>query len=112
MGTALTWTSRQRDELDPQFDPNDQVQQRDVFAAYKFHKARHKLGETKNGGVGLHVITIISERHFAQAGGVHDPDNPLVKQFFNESIDWAEHTFGAGRCIWLGWTWMNSGPES
>ena len=67
IGTALTWTSRQRDELDPDFD-RDCAQMRDVFAAYKAHKARHRIGETKNGGVGLHVMTIISERHFAQTG--------------------------------------------
>jgi len=96
IGTALTWTTRIRDELDPGFDPSDHDQQRDIFTAYKLHKARLGIGETKNGGVGLHVMTVISERHFAQAGNIHDPGNPRLKQFFEESIAWAEDTFGHG----------------
>ncbi|HEY8575834.1 MAG TPA: hypothetical protein VIL88_05790 [Devosia sp.] len=96
IGTALTWTSRTRDNLDPNFDPDDHAQQRDVSTAYKMHKARLGIGETKNGGVGLHVMTVISERHFAQVGDVHDPSNPRLKEFFEESIAWAEKTFGSG----------------
>lgn len=96
IGTALTWTTRIRDESDPSFDSSDKAQQRDVMTAYKRHKARLAIGETKNGGVGLHVMTIISERHFVQAGNIHDPENPRLKQFFEESIAWAENTFGAG----------------
>ena len=96
IGTALTWTNRQRDEVDPDFERGNKAHERDVFAAYKAHKARHKIGETKNGGVGLHVMTIISERHFAQTGDVHNANNPRIKQFFVESINWADQTFGAG----------------
>lgn len=96
MGTALTWTSRKTDALDPAFDPNNKEHVRNVFEAFKRHKARLNIGETKNGGVGLHVMTVVSERYFAETGDVHNPNNPRIKAVFEESIKWAEHTFGEG----------------
>lgn len=96
IGTALTWTSRQTDALDPEYDPTNPDHARDVWAAYKHHKARLNLGENKNGGVGLHVMTVVSASFFAETGDVYDPGNPRIKAHFEASIAFVEHMFGAG----------------
>jgi hypothetical protein len=54
------------------------------------------VGENKNGGVGLHVMTVVSESFFAETGDVYDPENPWIKAHFEASIAFVEHMFGPG----------------
>jgi hypothetical protein len=67
---------------------------RDVEAAFHAHRKRHGIGDTKNGGLGLHLMVIVTSSFITDQGQLHDPNNPANQALFAESMAFARSVFG------------------
>lgn len=72
---------------------------RDVVDCFKQFKAKTGIKEQKNASVCLHMLCIVSPEWLQETGDPRDPNNPRVKQLFQQSQAWAESEFGAGSVI-------------
>lgn len=67
---------------------------RDVVAAYDFHLQHHGIRQTKQGGMGFHALISVSAAWVAEAGGVHDINNPRNRSLLLEAVKWVESWCG------------------
>lgn len=72
---------------------------RDVVDCFKQFKAKTGIKEQKGASVAMHMLCIVSPEWLQEAGDPRDPNNPRVKQLFQQSQAWAESAFGAGSVI-------------
>jgi hypothetical protein len=68
----------------------------DYVAAFKAFKKEKGVGERKGAKLGLHIMCGVSPEWLAEAGDIHDPENPRQRQLLNAAVAWAN-------------TWSNDG---
>lgn len=68
---------------------------RDVRAAYAAQKVRFDV-KKDNGDLGAHLIVCVSKEWIAEAGSIHDRQNPRNQAVFQQAVSWSEATFGKG----------------
>ncbi|MEO8684612.1 MAG: hypothetical protein ABI414_07185, partial [Devosia sp.] len=90
-GAALHWSSRLHDHG---VKAEDFEAMRDVEAAFKAHKKRHAIGETANGGLGIHLMVNVTSSFITDRGKLHDPSNEANQALFAESMAFARSVFG------------------
>ena len=69
----------------------------DAFRAFK--SATGACEGSKNSAIGLHVLCVISPELVTQSGDLHDPNNPVNRQIFNQAQEWAKATFGTDSLV-------------
>lgn len=61
----------------------------DYVAAFKAFKKKKGAGERKGAKLGLHIMCGVSPEWLAEAGDLHDPENPRQRQLLEAAVAWA-----------------------
>lgn len=71
----------------------------DYVEAFKNHKKEFSASERANSGLAMEFKIVVSPEWVKETGSAHDPNNPRVKQLYDEALKWAESWGGSGS-VW------------
>lgn len=61
----------------------------DYVASFKTFKKEKGAGERKGAKLGVHIMCGVSPEWLAEAGDIHDPENPRQRQLLDAAVAWA-----------------------
>ncbi|TXN78599.1 hypothetical protein [Methylobacterium sp. WL8] len=71
----------------------------DIVGAFRAAVAKTGAVTYGKAAIALHALVGISPQVICEAGGLHDPRNPLNKKLVEQAVAWAEGIFGLGATI-------------